>query len=109
MSAVAVCLTLDRSSTLTAAIVVNVHGYYDPLRQLIRNGVEEGFIAARNEKLILFVDGPANQDEHETFDWGTAALDALDNWQADHREIYYDWTKRKGQGDTRAGGEMGAA
>ena len=35
-----------------------------------------------------------------------AALAALDGWQADHREIYYDWTKRKGQDDTR---EMGAA
>lgn len=90
-------------------IVVNVLGYYDPLRQLIRNGVREGFIQERNEKLIIFVDGPEDHAAHDDFDWGKAALEALDGWQAEHREIYYDWTKRKGEADTRAGAEMGAA
>lgn len=79
------------------------------MRQLIRNGVREGFIAERNEKLILFVDGPENHAEHEDFNWGKAALDVLDNWQADHREIYYDWTKRKGQDDVSTDGALNAA
>ena len=95
--------------TPAAAIVVNVLGYYDPLRQLIRNGVREGFIAARNEKLVLFVDGPEDHAEHEAFDWGKAALDTLDGWQAGNYEVYYDWTKRKGADDTSKDGELNAA
>ncbi|KIP10295.1 hypothetical protein PHLGIDRAFT_65858 [Phlebiopsis gigantea 11061_1 CR5-6] len=91
------------------AIVVNVLGYYDPLRQLIRNGVREGFIAARNEKLVLFVDGPESYADHEAFDWGKAALDTLDGWQAGNYEVYYDWTKRKGADDKSKDGEMNAA
>lgn len=85
---------------------MNILGYYDPLRQLVRNGVREGFILERNEKLILFVDGPEDHADHEDYDWGKAALEALDSWQAEHREIYYDWTKRKGEGE---GSPMGAA
>ncbi|EKM56004.1 uncharacterized protein PHACADRAFT_257009 [Phanerochaete carnosa HHB-10118-sp] len=91
------------------AVVVNVLGYYDPLRQLIRNGVREGFIQERNEKLILFVDGPEKHTDHEDYDWGKAALEALDSWQAEHKEIYYDWTKRKDGDDTRLGSELEAA
>ncbi|GJE87966.1 lysine decarboxylase, putative [Phanerochaete sordida] len=91
------------------AIAVNVLGYYDPLRELIRNGVREGFIVERNEKLILFVDGPEDHAAHETYDWGKAALEALDGWQAEHREVYYDWTKRKDEKDAGAGSELGAA
>ena len=85
-----------------------MHSYYEPLRQLVRNGVEEGFILAQNEKLILFVDGPADPAEHDNFDWGKAALEVLDNWQAEHRSVYYDWTKRKGE-DAEDGDKMGAA
>ena len=104
-----VCLAGSSSRVLTAAIVVNVLGYYDPLRQLIRNGVRDGYIAERNEKLILFVDGPDNHADHEGFDWGKAVLDVLDSWQAVHRDIYYDWSKRKGQDDTSPGKALNAA
>jgi hypothetical protein len=92
-----------------AVIVMNVLSYYNPLRELVRNGVEEGFISERNEKLILFVNGPEDHVEHEDYDWGKSALEALNGWQAEHIEIYYDWTKRKGQDDTNDGSHMGAA
>ena len=69
----------------------------------MRNGIREGFIQAENENLILYVDGPSNVAEHETFDWGTAALEALDSWTKGYKVVYnYDWTKRQGsQGETK--------
>lgn len=88
---------------------MNVLSYYDPLRALIQNGVRDGFIPARNERLILFVDGPADHDAHDDFDWGVAALEALDGWQAEHRDVYYDWTKRKSGEDLAEGSELAAA
>lgn len=60
---------------------------------MIRNGIEEGFINARNEALITFVDGPSDHAEHESFDWGRAALDVIDSWKVVDRENYYDWSK----------------
>ena len=92
-----------------AVIVINVLSFYEPLRQLIRNGVREGFIAPQNEQLIIFVDGPEDQSLHEDFDWGQAALAALDQWQDTRNpSLFYDWTKRQA-GDVAKGEEMGAA
>lgn len=46
---------------------------------------------------MLFVDGPPDQSEHETFDWGEAALKALDSWTNVETPVYsYDWSKRAG-------------
>lgn len=81
---------------LSAAILVlNVRSYYEPLRQLVRNGIDEGYINARNEHLIIFIDGPSDHSQHDSFDWGRAALDVLDNWQPVDRECYYDWSKSR--------------
>ncbi|KAI0283869.1 lysine decarboxylase-domain-containing protein [Russula brevipes] len=60
-------------------ILVNVLGFFDPLRALIKSSVAHGFINARNENLIGFVDCPPGADP-VTFDWGAAALNAMDNW-----------------------------
>lgn len=79
---------------ITAVILINVFAYYNPLRDLIRNGVREGFIRPENEKLVVFVDGPADHAAHETFDWGQAALDAIDAWE--HNKVStlpFYWTK----------------
>ena len=62
---------------------------------MIRNGVEEGYINPRNEKLVIFIDGPADHSEHDSFDWGSAALDVIDKWQAVDRECYYDWSRSR--------------
>lgn len=82
-----------------AIVVLNVLSYYEPLRQLIRNGVEAGFINRKNESLVTFVDGPSDHASHETFDWGRAALDVVDSWSAGDREVYYNWSKQR---DTEA-------
>ncbi|KAI0831700.1 hypothetical protein BC628DRAFT_1407337 [Trametes gibbosa] len=76
-------------------IVLNVRGFYEPLRELIRNGVREGFIVEKNEHLVRFVDGPAERAEHEAFDWGTAAMATLDEWQAVGASHFYNWHLRK--------------
>ena len=68
-----------------AVVLINVLGFYDPLRTLIQTAIIEGFIEPQNECLVLFVDGPpgplyADNEEwkraHEEFDWGMAALEA---------------------------------
>ena len=69
------------TSILPAIVIVNVLGFFNPLRDLIRNGVREGFIQEKSQKLIEFVDGPADHAEHETYDWGKAALRALNEWR----------------------------
>ncbi|RDX52748.1 hypothetical protein OH76DRAFT_1344368 [Lentinus brumalis] len=76
-------------------LVVNVLNYWNPLRELVRNGIENGFILAKNEALLQFVEGPADLAEHETFDWGKVTMEALDKWQGAQASHFYDWTLRK--------------
>ncbi|KAG6854595.1 hypothetical protein C0991_004197 [Blastosporella zonata] len=76
-------------------VLLNVLSFYDPIRQLIENGVNDGYINPQNKKLIVFVDGPSSPDDHETFDWGTAALDAIDKWRGDDFKQIFNWTTRK--------------
>ncbi|OSD02013.1 hypothetical protein PYCCODRAFT_1435695 [Trametes coccinea BRFM310] len=76
-------------------IVLNVRGFWNPLRELIRNGIREGFIVAKNEQLVQFVEGPEDHAEHETFDWGKAAMETLDHWQGVQASHFYNWHLRK--------------
>jgi len=76
-------------------VVLNVLNFYNPLRALIRSGIKEGFIQSHNEHLVVFVDGPSDLTEHETFDWGKAALEALDSWDGGKvQSLPFDWKKR---------------
>ena len=88
--------------------MLNVLSFYEPLRQLIRNGIKAGFIQAQNEHLITFVDGPADMKEHEEYDWGTAALAALDKWEKSDRTYNYDWSKRLEGGEETRGERLDA-
>ncbi|KAG9318176.1 hypothetical protein JVU11DRAFT_255 [Chiua virens] len=75
-------------------ILINVYAYYNPLRDLVRNGVREGFIRPENEKLVVFVDGPADHAAHETFDWGQAAISAIEAWEHDKiSTLPFHWHK----------------
>lgn len=91
-------------------ILLNVLGYYDPLRQLVKNGIAAGFIQPFNESIILYVDGPSDRSAHVTFDWGSAALEMIDKWYTLHtaRPLYNwvamkeDGTPKKAEGDVMA-------
>ncbi|KAH7927056.1 hypothetical protein BV22DRAFT_1127646 [Leucogyrophana mollusca] len=75
-------------------VLLNVLSYWDPLRDLIRNGIREGFIQPQNERLVVFVDGPADHAQHETFDWGQAAINALNSWQHEKvQPLPFHWTQ----------------
>ncbi|KAM5542634.1 hypothetical protein V8D89_003595 [Ganoderma adspersum] len=76
-------------------LVLNIHGYWDPLRELVRNGIKNGFILEKNAQLLRFVEGPEDHAEHENFDWGKAALEALDAWENIASSHYYNWHLRK--------------
>lgn len=59
------------------------------------NGVRMGFIHPSCRSLLVFVDGPSDHVEHERFDWGSAALHALDTWKRNSQAAYpFDWTRR---------------
>lgn len=75
----------------TAVVIVNVLGFYDPLRAMIKGSVESGFIKPINEGLVIFIDGPPGIEPTE-FDWGTAAVNALDAWSPPGPGIF-SWTK----------------
>jgi len=78
-------------------ILLNVLSFWEPLRHLVRNGIEEGYISPeRGRCLITFVDGPVDHDEHETYDWGKVALQALDDWEGRRVEPLFDWSRGSG-------------
>jgi hypothetical protein len=104
---------------MSAVVLVNVLGFYDPLRTLIHSAIRDGFIEPANTRLVLFVDGPPNlhpnttaipkEDPewikaHEEFDWGTAALKALDEWDREvgFRKYPFDWGRRRRNADAGA-------
>lgn len=93
---------------LLAVVVLNVLGFYNPLRELIRNAVRDEFIRPSNERLIVFVDGPSDHSKHEEFDWGTAAIDALEQWSDEAGILEYDWTLRLADGRQSRGDVLDA-
>ncbi|KAH9024157.1 hypothetical protein EDB85DRAFT_2075209 [Lactarius pseudohatsudake] len=61
-------------------VIMNVLGFYDPLRAQIKGA-----------RLVIFIDGPPGTDP-TGFDWGTAALTALDAWSPPGPGIF-SWNK----------------
>jgi hypothetical protein len=77
-------------------ILLNVLNFYDPLRCQIQSGIKEGFIQPHNEHLVVFVDGPSDVNEHDAFDWGKAAIDALEEWDGGRvQSLPFDWKKEQ--------------
>jgi hypothetical protein len=78
-------------------VLLNVLGYYAPLSSLVRSGIDTGFIAPQNEQLLVFVDGPSSDpEENAAFDWGAAALTALEGWAPPADQHFsFDWTLQK--------------
>lgn len=79
-------------------VLLNVLSFWDPLRILVKGGIEAGFIRPSNERLIIFVNGPADQAQHTSYNWGNAALGALDSWRIGDTAPLFDWTKTVGEG-----------
>ncbi|CAK5279427.1 unnamed protein product [Mycena citricolor] len=73
-------------------VLINVLSFYEPLRQLVNNGIKYGFIKPESRSLLVFVDGPQSHAEHEGFDWGKAAVAALDSWKRDAEDGLFDWS-----------------
>ncbi|TFK42704.1 hypothetical protein BDQ12DRAFT_289355 [Crucibulum laeve] len=88
-------------------VLLNVRRFWEPLRQLIKNSIEEGYIKPSSEHLIVFVDGPESLEEHDTYDWGTAGLKALDEWQSDPEGPLFNWLTNK-DGEVSADGKLAA-
>jgi len=63
-----------------AVILVNVHGFWDPLRALIKSAIQVGFIRESSQGIVVFIDGPADDAQHASYDWGAAALFELEHW-----------------------------
>ncbi|KAI5475172.1 hypothetical protein MNV49_001859 [Pseudohyphozyma bogoriensis] len=61
-------------------VLLNILGFYTPIRAFIESAIEAGFILESNRSLIVFVDAP--EGEAATFDWGAAALKAIEDWEA---------------------------
>ena len=98
--------TIDQDGTTTSgtttsdaitAVARDMFGW-DPLR----SGIASGFIHPANESLVVFIDGPgAGADEG--FDWGAAALAAIDAWRPSAVAYTYDWSLKMPEGQEGQG------
>lgn len=65
-------------------VVLNVNGFYTPLRQLLEGGAASGFIKRENLGLLQIVDLPggehASADAARAAEWGDVAVQALKEW-----------------------------
>jgi predicted Rossmann-fold nucleotide-binding protein len=68
-------------------LLLNVEGFYTPLREQIARATKDGFITANNSRLVRFLDGPG-EDEQEAWDWGKEALGAMERWEWDESAGY---------------------
>lgn len=74
-------------------LLLNVAGFYSPLREQIQRATTDGFITEKNSRLVRFLDGPSEQGNGSTsgggtWDWGKEALAAMDRWVWDDKAGY---------------------
>ena len=68
-------------------VLLNINGFYSPLRDFVRGAIKSGFIRQENESFLVFVE--PNQSETGDFDWGKAAIQAVREWhKTDKGEAY---------------------
>ncbi|GAA5879112.1 hypothetical protein JCM16303_001302 [Sporobolomyces ruberrimus] len=68
-------------------VLLNVNGFYSHLRQFIEGAISSGFISPTNRNFLIFIDPPPSSSSEsttseggESFDWGKAALRAVEEW-----------------------------
>ncbi|KAH7107299.1 hypothetical protein BKA62DRAFT_764715 [Auriculariales sp. MPI-PUGE-AT-0066] len=75
-------------------VLVNIYGYWEPLRALINNANGAGFIHPENVSLVSFIDGPSDHGQHVDYDWGADVLRFLDAWEPHKWAGYgFDWSR----------------
>ncbi|GAA5934545.1 Log1p [Sporobolomyces koalae] len=92
-------------------VLLNVNEFYTPLRQFIEGAISAGFISPSNRNFLIFVDSPppstmpAGESVVSSFDWGEAALRAIEEW---HRlgtggaePFKLDWNDQEQQDKSR--------
>jgi len=85
-------------------ILLNVRNFFSPLRDLIHTAIESGFIPKTNVGLITFVDGPSDISQHDSFDWGAKAIEAIEEWKPPSWSGYgFKWTKDPAVGEGEEG------
>ena len=62
-------------------VLVNIDGFYSPLREFVRGAIKSGFIKKDNESFLVFVEPPtASESAASEWDWGKAAVEAVREW-----------------------------
>lgn len=69
-------------------VLLNINGFYSALQTFIQTSIKAGFVKPENESFVVFVDGSSEPD----FDWGKAALEAVDEWHSTTRGEAYKLT-----------------
>ncbi|KAG8953991.1 hypothetical protein FRC04_000975 [Tulasnella sp. 424] len=79
-------------------IILNVNGFYEPLRTLIDGAIKEAFIQENGRRLVTFIDPPPGVAAID-FDWGKAAVDAIDLWSGPETSLF-TWDEKGKWGST---------
>lgn len=77
-----------------AVVLLDVNGFYEPLRALIEGAIKETFIQEKDCHLVTFVQPPDGVSAAE-FDWGKAAIEALDTWKMPSDAGLFVWDEKK--------------
>ncbi|KZV75159.1 hypothetical protein PENSPDRAFT_624921 [Peniophora sp. CONT] len=72
-------------------ILVNVLGFWEPLRTLFKSSIASGFIRKDGDALVIFIDGPAEHAEHASYDWGAEVVKHIESWKGAPKG-FYNWT-----------------
>lgn len=84
-------------------VLLNVNGFYTPLRQQIELAVEEGFISAAGKELISFIDCDSSNID-SCGDAVLAEAVRLAKVVEQNGKGYWDWNKPQGPQSTADGG-----
>ncbi|KAG8983465.1 hypothetical protein FRB90_006010 [Tulasnella sp. 427] len=74
-------------------VLVNVNGFYEPLRALIEGAIQDNFIQEKSRSLVTFV-GPTDGQSPANFDWGRAAVEALEAWKVPSEGGLFAWDQK---------------
>ena len=70
-------------------VLLNIDGFYSPLRDFVRGAIKSGFIRKDNESFLVFVEQPES-DDSAAFDWGKAAIQAVREWHGTEKGEAYN-------------------